>query len=72
VRRPPPPLAAGAALLVVDDEAVLGELAQVVGRRAGVEAEPLGQSRRGRRPLGAQDAQDPQPDRVGERSQLLG
>ena len=69
VRGPPPAVAAGAALGVLLDEAVLGELAQVVRRRAGVEVEALGQGRGGRRALGAQQAEHPQPDRVAQRAQ---
>ena len=73
VRRAPPPVTAVAALLGVDDEPVLGQLAQVIARGAGVEAlagaasalAVEGPSMRSR-------PKHPEPDRVGESAQRLG
>ena len=56
-----------AALGVLDDEAVLGELAQVVRRGAGVELQLLRELGGRRRPLEAEQHQHPQPGGVRQR-----
>ena len=72
VGRPPPAVPGVAAGGVLDDEAVLLELAQVVGRGAAVEPEPGGQGGGGGRPLAAQQAEHPEPAGVAEGLEALG
>jgi hypothetical protein len=65
----PPLLAARRLFVVLDDEAVSGQLAQVVGRRTAGLAEPPTKFRRRRRPVDAQGAQHAGSQRMGQRAQ---
>ena len=71
VRCAPPAVAVVAALRILDDEAVLGELPQVVGRLTGVDPQPGGQRRRRRRTVRAEQAENSQPGRMAQRAQHL-
>jgi hypothetical protein len=62
----PPAVAGVAALGVLLDEAVLGQLAEVVRRGAGVELEPSGKAGGRGRALEAQQHQHLQPGGVRE------
>nr|WP_246354958.1 hypothetical protein [Nocardioides ungokensis] len=71
VGRTPPPVARVAARGVLDDEAVLLELAEVVGRGPAVQAEP-GREHGGRGRALAQQAQHAETSGVAERLEPLG
>jgi hypothetical protein len=68
----PVSLPAVAAAGLVDDEAIGGELAQVVAGRAARFADPRGELRRGGRAVLDQLGAQPHPQRVGEAAQHAG
>lgn len=70
VCRLPPALTAAAPGRRLDDEAVLGELAQVIAGRAGVLVQPPGERGGRGKPLRPQDRQHPHPQRVCDTPQV--